>query len=208
MAHARQQVGILSDSAALAFYRDHRNEYEAEARAIAGTNGTVSRAGGRLTIRVSHGKPLVFVDTLAEGDQHHRYLYKSWMQDLGVHDVESWFYEGGVHLVVFGKTGHVTIIPDRPISSPDKQRFAVASEDLEAGYDPNRLEIWRVSARGLTREFVLDGGRAWGPRDLEWLSPSLIRYSRTSLSAAGAQRSVVRWLRLVNGEWHAISKFP
>lgn len=159
-----QTVGRLSDSAAHAFYAQHAADYALEAHAIAAAHGRAERDGSRLSVTLRNGQRVTFVDTLAEGDEHHRFLYHQFLPALGVHDIELWFYEGRTHVLVVERTGRERIVPGPPVLSPTGQRFVAASRDLEANYEPNRLEIWRATKQGIVREFVLDGRRGVGSR--------------------------------------------
>lgn len=75
--------------------------------------------------------------------------------------------------LLVGETGDTTAIEGWPIVAPDGQRVAVASLDLDACYQSNRLEIWRIASPTPVREFTQETGdcaegRGWGPSNLVW----------------------------------------
>jgi hypothetical protein len=176
-----QAVGPTPDSTARAFYAEHHDDYAAERRAIAGVNARVSRTGGVLRLRLGSGRTVVLADTLQEGDSHYRALYLGFRPALGLHVVEQRFYEGGTYVVYHDRTGRDATIPGPPVASPDGHRFLSSSMDLAAGYDPNRLEIWRVDRAGLHCETALDGGDAWGPDSVAWVGTATVRFARVTL---------------------------
>ena len=197
-----QSPGAGADGPARAFYATREREYAAERRAIAHAAGRVARAGGQLRLRLGAGRTVVLVDSIVDGGGHRHYLYRGRRAGLGVHVVELSYYEGGTHLVYHERTGQEETVPGPPLPSPDGRRFASASIDLEAGYDPNRLEIWRVEPSGLHRELVVDGEDAWGPDSVRWVSPSVVRFTRVVLEQPDmARRTSTRRLVRTGARW-------
>jgi hypothetical protein len=180
---AAQVVGPLPDSAVRAFYAERADEYAAESRAMREAGGRVTRRERQLVIRTRHGPPVVLTDTIAEGDSHVQHIYHGFLRGPGLHVVELRFYEGGASLVVYDATGSVTYLPGPPLLSPDGTHFASASFGGEAGYDPNHLEIWRVTPTRLRREFDVDGGSAWGPDSLAWHGHDTLEFRRMVMGA-------------------------
>jgi hypothetical protein len=172
-------------------------------------DGRVSRNAGTLRIKLRNGKIQTFVDTLAEGDSHHRFLYSAYYPDLGLHHVTIWFYEGDTHLLIRDQNGQTVLVPEGPVFSPDRKHFVSASLDLEAQYDPNRLEVWAISARGLRQEFVIDGAQRWGPDSVRWINNGLIQYSRKSLNQGSGEISRARrWVTRSTHGWQVLDHRP
>lgn len=204
-----QQVGLLPDSAARRFYAEHASEYVTERQAMAAAGRQVTRVGGRLTLRLPTGKQLSFVDTLAEGDSHHRYVYQSYRRTEHLHVLKQWFYEGSLYLVIHDLTGQVEGVPAAPAFSPDGRSFVSASSDLEAGYDPNRIEVWSVSPRGLTRRFAREWGANVGPDSALWAGNDSIRFVRLSLNqGTSVVRRTPQWLIRHGSTWRVSSGAP
>jgi hypothetical protein len=84
------------------------------------------------------------------------------VRQLGYHLVERTYYEGRDYLLINSSTGHRTALPDMPVISPGGRRILVASMDYEAGYQPNLLQVWRVTRDSLVREWELETGE-YGP---------------------------------------------
>lgn len=71
-------------------------------------------------------------------------------------------YEGHGFLLANARTGGRTTLTAVPVVSPDRSRFVTASVDLEVGYVPNLLQVWRLAETGPNREFELRGTQSWG----------------------------------------------
>jgi hypothetical protein len=204
-----QVAGEVADSIARAFYRDRADEYAEESRAMRAARGRVTRKGGQLRITLPGGRNVTYTDTISDGDDHRHHLYQRYFPELHVHHVEVRYYEGGAHLLIHAITGEESVVPGPPMVSPNRLRFATSSVDLEALYDPNRLEIWRASKQGLQREFALDGEDTWGPDSVRWLSNTVIRYTRVSLSPSSAERvGVRRWVIRKGRQWLVTDRVP
>lgn len=197
-----QAVGPEPDSTASAFDAQRAAEYAEERRAMARAGGRVIRVGGELRLRLASGLPVTLTDTLAEGDHHHRFVYLGFHPAQGLHVVALTYYEGGTVLLFHDRTGEGVLVPGAPVFSPDGRRFLSTSMDLEAGYDPNRLELWRVDpASGLRCEAVIDGGDQWGPDSVAWVGPDTVRFTRAALAqrTLARRRSAERIVRARNG---------
>ena len=191
-------------SAARAFYAGRDDVYAAERAAMRDARGRVARTGGRLRLQLAGGRVATLADTLAEGASQHRFVYQRFDATRGLHVVGVSYYEGGAYLVYHDRTGQRRLVPGPPVVSPDGRRFLSASLDLEAGYDPNRLELWRVGAGGLRREFAADGGDAWGPDSAAWAGPDTVRFARTVLDPrTGETRGTPARLVRRGGRWVA-----
>ena len=202
-----QTIGSLPDSAIQAFYSEHAADYADERQVMASARARVTRSAGELRLRLENGQSVVLVDTLAEGDNHHRFLYAGYEAAQHLHVVQQWFYEGSVYLLIDDRTGRKWMVPGRPIFAPNGRRFLSASLDLEAGYDPNCLEIWSAGSRGLHKQFVLDGGQAWGPDSVSWITNDLIHFVRTSMNqGTGEMKRAPRWLVWSGKKWRVTNR--
>jgi hypothetical protein len=171
-------VEVPLDSAAAAFYAERAPEYEAERRVITAGPGRVMRQPGVLRITTRSGRIVPFVDAIADPDRHVRYIYTQFFPTLDAHLLREKYYEGWSYRLVNDSTGRTTGLAEVPLVGPEGRRFVVASLDLDAFYNPNTIELWRVSADSLVREFVLDGGELWGPDSVAWVSPDTVRFVR------------------------------
>jgi hypothetical protein len=167
----------------------------AEAAAMAAAGGRVSRSGDTLVIRGADGGRLA-LGNVAEPESHTRvFRYDRFMPEIGVHLVEIGHYEGGAWLLVDARTTDQTHVLGRPVVSPGRTRFAAAGLDLEAMYDPNGLQVWRVTEHGPRMEWGIDGGDQWGADGLAWAGEDALYFTRHD-PTADPGRTLQRRMRL------------
>lgn len=70
--------------------------------------------------------------------------------------------------------------------SPDKRRLVVWNMGIEADYSPNILSVYRITNKGLTREFLIEPDD-WGAKTATWRNNKTIEFSKTSLKSGGYQ---------------------
>jgi hypothetical protein len=106
-------------------------------------------------------------------------------------DVNYWlvaiqYIEGSSYFLLNGKNGREFKVDGETFLSPDKTRFVVANFDIEAGWSPNILSIWRVEEDRLIQEFSVEP-EEWGATTVIWEGDSTVRFSKTSWSKDGDQ---------------------
>jgi hypothetical protein len=195
---------LPSDSAADAICRGLTNSYRCaqaiESTVLAGANANVVRDGRVLRIVSERGDTLVLRDSLPDDPDGAWFSYRGLLASVGYHVIEVQYYEGGRYLLVNRRTGWIGSSNGVPVISPDGSRLAAGNVDLEAEYSPTTLQIWSVAADSLVLEFDHDfvaspvsPDSVWGPRSLEWLSSTELRFAREfSLGATGGTARVVR----------------
>lgn len=137
----------------------------------------VTRSGDTLRLALAHEDTVGLVDRTGDHSDVVLYSYQEHWPDVGLYLVQVQYYEGSAFQLVNDRTGATTWLPDWPLRSPDGARFAVLSLDLEAGYGPNTLQIWRLEDGQplLLWEIAPD---AWGPKDGEWAGPETLRLTQ------------------------------
>ena len=179
---------------------DHRRSCMArvEAREIAKTEGRVQRRGQRLTIRLGNGQTTEFVNDTSDSGSARRYVYAGYLPSIRHHVVDVTYYEGGAVELLHEHTGATTDVHGFPAVAPGGRRIATASLDLEAGYDPNRIRVWRVTDTHLELEWGLEGGTKWGASDPVWRGPHVVTFTRHTLPShtAGPEEVVRSPMRL------------
>ena len=125
----------------------------AESTALAATAGRIERRGTDLRVRIPGRADLRLQDDPTEGERYVRHRYLGVFPGLPYDIVERSYYEGGAYLAIHHATGDTTVLDDLPLIAPGRARLLVASADLEAGYSPNRLTIYRVEPAGLRLEW-------------------------------------------------------
>lgn len=134
------------------------------------------RAGDSLILRLADGGRKVLTDTLLDslaGEQTRRFLYRGLDARLHAFHVEAFFWEASGSLLIDAPTGEQTELWGAPVVAPGGQRFATASYDLDADYNPNGIQIWRVASRAPKLEWqqVLT---TWGPSNVAWIDDSTL----------------------------------
>ncbi len=174
----------------------------------------VSRNGDTLTVRLGRSLLKTFVDKDLEHESAVRYTYREFIPEIEHYLVHAHLYEGTGYLLVSARTGDMVRIQAPPIFSPDGNRFATASEDLESHYNPNEIQIWRIGENAIVLDWslapagnpvVMTPG-AWGPKNLRWISPTEIRVQKVTFDPDTFTRTegeeVV--IRLVRGRWSVV----
>ncbi len=169
-----------------------------EAAAMAATGGRVSRTGDSLVIRGA-AAALVLEDDTTEGAGTRVYRYDRHLAEIGFHLVEIGLYEGGGWLLVDARTTDQTPILGPPAVSPGRTRFAAASVDLEAGYDPNGIQIWRLRDGAPTLEYGLDGGDSWGASGPVWRGENDLDFTRHDRAPDPSQSLTTRMRLTLTG---------
>jgi hypothetical protein len=180
-----------------------------EAAVLAASGGRVTRRGDTLRIRTDRDGPVTLVSDTTEGDPFVLFHYEGYLDEVRQHLVAAWFYEGGGYLLVDGGRGSVVHLAGRPVLSPRRTRFAVASVDLWAQYDPNLLQLWRLGDEGPVLELGLDGGDTWGASGPAWLSETELEFTRHERAEDGeGERTSRMRLRLTAGGMELLPARP
>ncbi len=171
----------------------------------------VSRNAKTLTIRLSGGGRKTFVDSDSVDVDAVLYTYREFLPAVGHHVVHAHLNEGTGYLLVSHASGDLVRIHALPIVSPDGGRFATASEDLESRYNPNAIQIWRVTENVVVLEWSLEPAGdpvvvtpdAWGPANLRWISPTEIRVQKVTYDPETFQKLTGGdvAIRRVRGRW-------
>ena len=128
-----------------------------------------TKNAGVTTIKIKNNKTVQFIDPVVKGDGVQDYDYMFFIPEIDSHLVRCQFYEGGEFILVNNETGVTQEIWTIPSISPEKNRLAVASEDLFPRYDRNGIQIFEIVSGNYIKQFEqeLDD---WGPDNVRWLS--------------------------------------
>ena len=171
-----------------------------ERELLAASGGGARRAGDTLYFRGRGGGALALGNDATEGGRFVRYRYRALLPEIAQHLVQVDFYEGGGWLLVDAASTHQTHLIGPPVIAPGRGRFVATSVDLEAGYDPNGIQVWSL-ARGFPRlEWGLDGGDAWGASDAAWIDDRTVEFTRHVATTGNPDEIEKIRTRLVLGE--------
>jgi hypothetical protein len=161
----------------------------------------VARDTSHLTLRLLSGDSLVLSDSVVEGWGGRSYTYCDYLRAIGYHFIHVQYWEGGDYLLVDATSGKSTYIPGVPAISPDGERFVVTSVDLEAGYGPTTVQVWKLRPDSPMLEWQLDPlslqegaptDSLWGISAARWVSPTLIHARREYLQSRLGELVVIK----------------
>jgi hypothetical protein len=118
--------------------------------------------------------------------------------------VHQQFFEGDSWQILDLEKGRLTEIYGYPLFSPDNTMFVAASEDLMAGYSDTVLDIYQVSADGVTRTFrAIRPEDDWAARDVRWDGSDTVRFKRARLVSSSPLifEEKPAYLSFRNGGW-------
>ena len=144
-----------------------REKHDRERDRISHAGGRVFRNGRRLALR-SRDRLVVLEDDCSVSESAIRYLFEYHLSGPGYFQVGVSLHEGRETLLVNDRTGERTWLKAPPLISPDHKRFVTMSMDLEASYNPNEIQIWRLEPAGPVLEYSANFGEQWGPSDPVW----------------------------------------
>lgn len=129
----------------------------------------VSRENGELQLRLLSGKSMTFINSIVKNESYKAYWFITFFQQIKYYLVQVRSWESYRYLLINYRNGNIFSIIGLPIISKDHKRFAVTCLDLEAGFLPNRIEIFQVTNKTIKREWFKDYCQA-GPSQVQWLS--------------------------------------
>lgn len=104
------------------------------------------------------------------------------------------------------KTGNTLFLYDTPKFSEDWSKFVDVSLDLEAGYMPNVIRIYKLDDTGYVKEWEHRfPGSEQGPADPVWLSNSAIVFFVATFENEPSDSDIIRKPFIIeweNGKWN------
>ena len=135
----------------------------------------VTREGKILRLHTDAGM-VTFVDRLNAEEGYGKYYLVDHLRPARgyFYLIRAFGYEGSSYVLVNKKTGQTIPIYGMPIFSPDGKRFVDLSLDLDAGYHPNCIRIYKSEDNKYSIEWkhIYQGMK--GPADPVWLNNSAI----------------------------------
>lgn len=149
-----------------------------ENRLLQENNKLFLRQGNTLIIKLRNGKEKIYVDK--DKDDHSKsFNFVKYFPEIDYGLVHVQYYEGDTYFIINLLNGKDKDIQGFPLLSPNKKRFAVYSKDLDAGYNPNILAVYRVGIDYLFLEFK-EEPKEWGPSSLRWIQNDQISFKKDS----------------------------
>lgn len=127
-------------------------------------------------LRVRTLKKVISLTDRAKDDADaHLYSYLTYLPEQRLHVLHLQFYEGTAYAVVHHKSAEIAQIDGFPLISPDARRFIAISSAGESGYNPNSVEVWRVSNGIIWPEYRYEpSAQSWQPKTAYWLDSTTV----------------------------------
>jgi len=140
------------------------------------------READQLVLTLFSGAEMRLQDVRAGSYETDRvYSFHGYLEPIGSFLIHVLLWEGDGYLLIDTQSGAQHWLDAPPLLSPNGQRFLTASMDVMAGYNPNRVQIYRVVTGSIELEWSLEPGD-WGPAEAAWLDNQTIRVVRSKLA--------------------------
>jgi len=172
-----------------------------EAKQIDRFSDKVSRNKGDLQLKLASGSSITLTNSSRNNERLKVFWFITYYQHTGYFLVQVRGWEGFAYWMINASSGAFLRLSGVPIISRDLKRFVVTSLDLDAGYRPNRIAVFRFGGEGIKQEWSKDY-TASGPSGALWLNNSVITYfENTSRDGGQTLNKQPINLELKEGEW-------
>jgi hypothetical protein len=125
-------------------------------------------------------KNVVYKNDSTDGESMVSYEFKSIMPEPGYVHIKGLHWEWTTDRFINIKSGAETYFWDNPVLSPNKQNLIAFSCDLEAGFMPNGIQLYKINADTITQVFEKEIDN-WGPEEVKWESDTSLVIKRLRL---------------------------
>jgi hypothetical protein len=149
-----------------------------------------------LVISLENGKTTCLCDNTSKKahEKYESYQLIDHHQPVGFYQFVVSHYEERENLLISAETGEKFPVWDYAFLSPDSQRFFVCSFDLEAGFAPNGMQVWKVKGNKLVKEFELQIPN-WGPVEPVWLNGNELLFKRIYLDPENG-KEIIKYAKM------------
>jgi hypothetical protein len=141
---------------------------------IINDTANVKRDFLRLTFKLKNGTDTTLTnDTTELWSKYRDYQYLDNYDFMDYWLLSVTYYEGFSYMLLDKETGEDITIWSIPIFSPNREKFVCNSFDMEAGYNPNGLQYFRIENGKLVNDWNKELSD-WGPSKVKWLNDTLI----------------------------------
>ena len=166
----------------------------------------IVRNDKELQLKIASGPPIILRNTGAGNENKKFYWFLTYFQQTQYYLVQVRGWEGFGYLMISASSGHIIPFMGIPIISKDLKRCVVTSLDLEAGYRPNRITIFRFVDNGVKQEWSKNYTTS-GPSHAAWIDNTIIAFF-VNTSKNGGQSFSQKRVRLQLGKegWKIMTK--
>ncbi|WP_444936128.1 hypothetical protein ACJJIW_19525 [Microbulbifer sp. JMSA004] len=137
---------------------------------------------GHLTIALNSGKSLTYTDTFPANSpsKHTAYSAIDQITDylLLIHQQ---FWEAHSYILLDLRNGHEYSLAGYPLLSPQGGYLFVAEQDLDAGFNENALQVYKLSENTLDLLYELKPEK-WGPDQVYWTTENTVSFIKKQLN--------------------------
>lgn len=134
-----------------------------------------------ISFSFANGSDTIFTNSYEEGWGNYAvYEVKKNYSDINYWLVYVGLYEGDAMFLLNKQTGKVQWVYSEPIFSPNKKYFMTYSADLEAGYNSNGIQLFKIEGANIVELWTKDLD-AWEPAEIKWQNDSIIAIKQTYL---------------------------
>lgn len=132
-----------------------------------------------ITFSLSNGLDTTFTNNYEDGWEN--YSVYEVIKDYD--EINCWLvyiglYEGDAMFLLNKNSGKVLWIYSEPILSPSKKYFVSHSGDLEAGYNSNGIQLFKIQGANVVEIWTKDIAE-WEPSEVKWENDSTIAIKQT-----------------------------
>jgi hypothetical protein len=153
----------------------------------------VSRAGDTLKISTKRGNQVELED------KSWHYYAIGYIEQANILLVRIQYWEGNSHLVVDTENGYKKEIYGFPTFNKDFTQFVATDYDLEAGYNPNILGVYKKYASWRLEYFISPD--SWGSDSPVWIDDNNLTFTRISAPQLLEYKRQKYMLTKRNGNW-------
>lgn len=125
-------------------------------------------------------KNVVYKNDSTFGESMVSYELKSILPEPGYVHIKGLHWEWTTDRFVNIKSGVETYFWDNPVLSPNKQNLIAFSCDIEVGFMPNGIQLYKINADTITQVFEKEIEN-WGPEEVKWESDTCLVIKRLRL---------------------------
>lgn len=159
----------------------------------------VTRDGGKLSLKIGSGKgksPRVYENTYYDNevdksrfanisnaklsknaDEVLYYDFCDLLEKQNLYLIKESIYEGNQFIIIDTSSGAEGRIPAEPYFSASKNKFAAASIDLEANFNPNKVEVWEKKKKWekvFDKDFTTDSHIKCSVMNPKWINDDTV----------------------------------
>jgi len=153
-------------------------------RTISNQNPIIKRVSEtQLQIKLKNGKERILLDSWNSNfsDENVSFTAIEVLNNNNFLLIHKQYWEGNSYIVMSLLNGITIPLEGYPAMSPNNQLMIVAELDLDAGYNPNIFQLYRVNGNEIVKLFDATPD-IWGPDKVEWVSNTMVKFLKRQIN--------------------------